>query len=205
MGAYRQLAMKWHPDRNPPERRKEAEERFSSISKAYEVLGDADARRQHDHGGGSHTGTGGSGFPAGTNPSQMFRDGFGGPVQLQVGMSVRVVPDVGVIHAASRRSGVDGTNDAFRSRCAGRAGRITKVDPRDQTAKVNVTGVGDVWFGAEALQTDSAFSQFGSGEAVQVQQEMVTLANGRTAVKVTRTTRNSDGTTRRHEFLVPVS
>lgn len=45
--AYRKLAMRYHPDRNPTNQ-KEAEEKFKEIQTAYEVLGDDFARRQYD-------------------------------------------------------------------------------------------------------------------------------------------------------------
>src|SRR5216110_476773 len=50
--AYRRLALKWHPDKNPGS--KEAEERFKEAAEAYEVLSDEKKRAQYDrfgHGG----------------------------------------------------------------------------------------------------------------------------------------------------------
>lgn len=44
--AYRKLAMKYHPDRNPGD--KVAEEKFKSINAAYDVLGDETKRRSYD-------------------------------------------------------------------------------------------------------------------------------------------------------------
>ena len=45
--AYRNLAMKYHPDRNPG-REKETNEKFKEINEAYEVLGDPGKRKQYD-------------------------------------------------------------------------------------------------------------------------------------------------------------
>ncbi len=45
--AYRRLAMKYHPDRNPGHE-KQATEQFKEINEAYSVLGDAEKRQQYD-------------------------------------------------------------------------------------------------------------------------------------------------------------
>jgi len=45
---YRQLAMKFHPDRVPAEQKKAAEEKFKDISEAYAVLSDAQKRALYD-------------------------------------------------------------------------------------------------------------------------------------------------------------
>ena len=46
--AFRQLAFRYHPDRNPGNT-KEAEGKFKEINKAYEVLGNEHKRRQYDY------------------------------------------------------------------------------------------------------------------------------------------------------------
>jgi molecular chaperone DnaJ len=51
---YRELALRHHPDRVPPEKKKEAEDRFKEISEAYAVLSDPQKRAlydQHGHSG----------------------------------------------------------------------------------------------------------------------------------------------------------
>lgn len=66
--AFRQLSMKYHPDKNPDS--KESLEKFQEISAAYDVLGDSEKRTQYDnesqspfHGGMPPPGFGGGGFP----------------------------------------------------------------------------------------------------------------------------------------------
>jgi molecular chaperone DnaJ len=56
--AYRKIAMRFHPDRNPGD--KEAEEKFKEASEAYEVLRDREKRQIYDQYG--HEGLQGSGF-----------------------------------------------------------------------------------------------------------------------------------------------
>jgi molecular chaperone DnaJ len=65
--AYRKLAGKYHPDRNPGDA--SAEERFKEVQGAYDVLSDADKRKQYDRGGFAGVG----GRPGGAGPG-----GFGG-------------------------------------------------------------------------------------------------------------------------------
>jgi len=55
--AYRKIALKYHPDRNPDN--KEAEEKFKEAAEAYAVLSDSEKRRRYDQFG--HAGTRGAG------------------------------------------------------------------------------------------------------------------------------------------------
>ncbi len=61
--AFRKLALKYHPDRNPGD--KKAEARFKEISEAYEVLSDSDKRQKYDQFGQYWKQAGQSGSPFG--------------------------------------------------------------------------------------------------------------------------------------------
>lgn len=76
--AYRRLAMKHHPDRNPDN--KEAEETFKEAKEAYEILNDAQKRSAYDqfgHAGVDQTRGGGGGGGGNGNFSDIFGDVFG--------------------------------------------------------------------------------------------------------------------------------
>lgn len=81
--AYRKLALKYHPDRNPGD--KEAEEKFKEAAEAYDVLSNPDKRSRYDQFG--HAGVNGQGFGGGGGMSMddifsqfgsIFGDLFGG-------------------------------------------------------------------------------------------------------------------------------
>ncbi|MCH5237401.1 MAG: molecular chaperone DnaJ [Muribaculaceae bacterium] len=80
--AYRKLAIKYHPDRNPDD--KDAEEKFKEAAEAYDVLSDADKRAKYDQFGHSMgpQGFGGGGFSGGGMSMEdifaHFGDIFGG-------------------------------------------------------------------------------------------------------------------------------
>ena len=79
--AFRKLAMKWHPDKNPGDATSEM--RFKEINEAYEVLKDGDKRAAYDRFGHAAfeqgMGGGGPGFGAGfaSSFSDIFEDLFG--------------------------------------------------------------------------------------------------------------------------------
>mmetsp|Transcript_25207 Transcript_25207/g.35530 ORF Transcript_25207/g.35530 Transcript_25207/m.35530 type:complete len:516 (-) Transcript_25207:112-1659(-) len=73
--AYRDLALKWHPDKNT-ENKEEAEKMFHDIGEAYEVLSDKELRGKYDRGEDVFENQGGGGGGHHTNPFQFFNQQF---------------------------------------------------------------------------------------------------------------------------------
>jgi len=126
---YRKLASKHHPDKNPSDAR--AAERFKEISEAYQVLGNAEKRKQYDDmrrlgafggfGGGPRPGRG-----AGARPG-----GAGGAGGGAAGGNFRFEEvDLG---------GLGGLGDIFSSMFGGGAGRARQTQPeRGQDVEVTL-------------------------------------------------------------------
>ena len=92
--AYRKLAIKYHPDRNP--NNQEAEEKFKEAAEAYEVLSNTEKRNRYDQFG--HQGMSGNrGFGGGMNMEDIFDQfgdifsGFGGGFNSGFGSRSRTI------------------------------------------------------------------------------------------------------------------
>lgn len=106
--AYRRLAMKYHPDKNPGD--KKAEEKFKEVSEAYEVLSDQKRRDMYDQFGFAGANPGFAGAGAGTGPG-----GFGGFGGFQQGEGADFQDIFGDIFG-----------DVFGQRGAGRGARRSR-------------------------------------------------------------------------------
>jgi molecular chaperone DnaJ len=74
--AYRKLALKYHPDKNPDD--PQAAEKFKRVAEAYDILSDVEKRRVYDQGGMAGVqGTGYSGFQSNEEIFSQFGDIFG--------------------------------------------------------------------------------------------------------------------------------
>lgn len=107
--AYRKLAMKYHPDRNPGD--KEAESKFKQAAEAYEVLSDSNKRARYDqfgHAGLRNGAGGGPGFHDINDIFSAFSDIFGG------GSSGTIFDDLFGARAGGQRRGVGRRGSALR-------------------------------------------------------------------------------------------
>ncbi len=117
--AFKKLALRHHPDRNP-ERREEAEEQFREIAEAYEVLGDPEKRRRYDQFGPD--GLQGTGFQHFRNMEDVFGSSLFASIFEELGFGRR------------RRRGYDVEHDlhlTLREACFGvtRTLEVTRREP----------------------------------------------------------------------------
>ena len=115
--AYRRLAMKYHPDRNPDS--EEAEEKFKEAKEAYEVLSDAQKRAAYDQFGHagvdpSMGGGGGAGFSGGIDLGDIFESVFGGGGASRGGQRVYRGSDLRYDLQLSLEEAVAGTEAKIR-------------------------------------------------------------------------------------------
>jgi len=94
--AYRELSLKWHPDKNPGNQ--EASKKFMDIGNAYEVLSDESKRRIYDQYGEEGLKQGGSGGAQFRNPFDIFSSfGFGqqqGQQEQKKGVNIEIPLEV---------------------------------------------------------------------------------------------------------------
>ncbi len=182
--AYRKLAREYHPDRNPGD--KAAEARFKEISAAWDVLGDADKRKEYDRaranpfaGGGNPFGGGGAsggqgGFDSGSFSdilSNLFGGGGGGGRggRGAAGPRAERGRDLEAEVRLSFQQAVDGTQvsltvptSSMCGTCRGtgaKPGTVPKVCPRCQGRGVEQQGQG-------LFSISQPCSQCGGGGAI---------------------------------------
>ncbi|MEN8249505.1 MAG: molecular chaperone DnaJ [Bacteroidota bacterium] len=147
--AYRKMAIKYHPDKNPDN--KEAEENFKEAAEAYEVLSDQQKRQRYDQFG--HQGVGGAGgfggggmsmedifsnfgdIFGGHNPFESFFGGGGGGRRVRKGSNLRIKISLTLEEIANgiekkikvkRMSAAEGVTFKTCPTCHG-AGQVKKV------------------------------------------------------------------------------
>ena len=191
--AYRRLALKYHPDKNPDD--KEAEERFKEISEAYEVLSDPQKRATYDQfghtmGAGDFGGFRTQGFgdfgSLGDIFGDIFNDFFGGTPQArarrpQRGADLRYNLEIGFEEAAR---GLQTTVEIPRMETCGECGGRRSARGRSPEPCSLCRGTGQVRF-QQGFFSISRTCQQCNGEGVVVTHPCPTC-RGRGQVRVAR-------------------
>ncbi len=136
--AYRKLALKHHPDRNPADRRS-AEEKFKEISEAYYVLGDEKKRREYDavrSGRRAYSGNFAQG--QGFDFDEFVRQFSGGRRGTRRSQQYSNFSDFSDIFSDLFSSAQAGTADQYQSGYKQQARSVPQVDA-DQRATLTIT------------------------------------------------------------------
>ncbi len=149
--AYRKLAMQYHPDKNPGD--KKAEDRFKEFSEAYEVLSDEKKRQTYDQFG--HAGVGGNPFggggprgPGGGAGPDPFQDIFGdvfGDIFGQGGRgggtysSGRARGPRAAARGSDLRYTLTVTFEEAATGCEKMVSFVRQLGPKEESAKLSVT------------------------------------------------------------------
>lgn len=187
--AYRKLAVKWHPDKNP-DNLKEAEERFKEIGEAYTILSDPDKRSHYDRYGFEGPDSSATGFSSAhtfdfSDANDIFRRFFGGRDPFAhfmdddfFGMSEEHQPN-----RSSRRS----------------------RDPFSMFSSFGDFGFGDfgsdMTGGTTQFFSSSSSSTGGRGATSKSVRTFTTTQNGQTVTKTITTITRPDGSTETQEVV----
>jgi curved DNA-binding protein CbpA len=185
--AYKKLALKYHPDKNPDDKVK-AEENFKTLTEAYEVLHDADKRKTYDQFGKSGlSGSGGGGgggvsfqqadvifkqFFGGGDPFSMFFDGdddgpggFGGfPFGVRGGMP----GGQRVMFTNGGRGGRSGGGASFHDMCGGMPGAMGSMGSKGGREPPKAVPPYAMSIGTQVVVRDLAKAQEHNGKSGKI-------------------------------------
>ncbi len=194
--AYRKLAMKYHPDRNPDDK-EGAEKKFKEVNEAYEVLSDKEKRATYDQFGHDaftqNAGFGGAGgFSGGFGGfedifSQFFGGGFtsGGRNRPQKGADVRVDVTIDFVEAIK---GVEKEISFYRlQKCSECSGSGAKDGSKTHTCH-ECNGTGEIRYSqrslfGESISVSECTTCNGTGK---IPDEKCTKCNGKGKVRKKR-------------------
>ncbi|CAD8162296.1 unnamed protein product [Paramecium pentaurelia] len=184
--AYRKLAIKWHPDKNP-NNKQEAQEKFKKIGEAYSVLSDKDKRAIYDRYGheGLKNGGGGASSFQGFRGFGGFGDGFDPFKQFESFFQNFGMDDDELGFFFGRKGSKKNSNNSQRSPFGfGGFGGFGGFDDDD------FMGMGGGSF--QSFSSSNFGGGFGGSTSISTS---TTIQNGRKVTVTRKTTTKADGTT----------